>query len=107
MANEISIVFRTADGETFHVSGVPGATVMETAIQNDVPGIEAECGGACACATCHVYAPEAAGTPKDAYEEDMLDFTADERRPNSRLSCQIELGPSLEGAVFDLPRVQV
>lgn len=107
MTDEISIAFRTADGETFHVSGKPGATVMETAIMNDVPGIEAECGGACACATCHVYAPEGVGSADDPYELDMLDFAADERRPNSRLSCQIELEPSLEGAVFELPRVQI
>ena len=107
MTDEITIAFRTAGGETFRVSGPRGASVMETAVRNDVPGIEAECGGACACATCHVYAPEAAGPPADAYERDMLDFTADERRPNSRLSCQIELEPSLEGAVFELPGVQV
>ena len=107
MTDEIKIAFRTADGEVFHASGMPGATVMETAVRNDVPGIEAECGGACACATCHVYAPETLGAAKDAYEQDMLDFTADERRPNSRLSCQIELEPALEGAVFDLPRIQV
>ena len=107
MTDKINIVFRTADGETFHVSGTPGTTVMETAIMNDVPGVEAECGGACACATCHVYAPESVGPAEDEYEKDMLDFAADERRPNSRLSCQIELEPSLEGAVFELPRVQI
>lgn len=107
MTDEINIAFRTAEGETFRVSGLRGATVMETAIRNDVPGIEAECGGACACATCHVYAPESVGEATDEYEQDMLDFTADERRPNSRLSCQIELEPSMEGAVFDLPGVQV
>ncbi len=107
MADDINITFRTADGEVFHVSGRAGATVMETAVQNNVPGIEAECGGACACATCHVYAPEIIGATAEVYEQEMLDFTADERRPNSRLSCQIELEPSLEGAVFDLPRVQV
>ena len=107
MANEINIVFRTADGEVFHASGPPGATVMEAAIMNDVPGVEAECGGACACATCHVYAPENVGAAEDGYELDMLDFAADERRPCSRLSCQIELEPSLEGAVFELPRVQI
>ena len=107
MTDEINIAFRTADGEVFHVSGTPGTSVMEVAIMNDVPGIEAECGGACACATCHVYAPESLGPADDPYEQDMLDFAADERLPNSRLSCQIELGPSLEGAVFQLPRMQI
>ncbi len=107
MTDEISIAFRTADGEVFHVSGTPGTSVMEVAIMNDVPGVEAECGGACACATCHVYAPESVSPADDPYEQDMLDFAADERLPNSRLSCQIELEPSLEGAVFQLPRVQI
>ena len=107
MTVEINIAFRTADGEVFHASGAPGASVMETAVMNDIPGIEAECGGACACATCHVYAPESVGAAEDACELDMLDFAADERRPYSRLSCQIELEPSLEGAVFELPRVQI
>jgi 2Fe-2S ferredoxin len=72
---------RTVDGEV-------GSTVMETAIKNNVPGIEAECGGACACSTCHVYVDEAwvaqTGEPSPM-EEDMLDF-AFEVRPNSRLS---------------------
>lgn len=107
MTDEINISFRTADGEVFQVSGAPGTTVMEAAIMNDVPGIEAECGGACACATCHVYAPDGVGPAEDEYEQDMLEFAADERRPNSRLSCQIELEPVLEGAVFQLPRVQI
>ena len=107
MTAEINIAFKSADGEIFHVSGAPGTSVMEAAMMNDVPGIEAECGGACACATCHVYAPESVGAATDAYELDMLDFTADERRPNSRLSCQIDLEPSMEGAEFELPRVQI
>ncbi len=76
-----------------------GATVMETAIRNAVPGIEAECGGACACATCHVYVDEAwqAKTGEASpMEQDMLDFGYDVR-PNSRLSCQIEIKPEFEG----------
>ncbi len=77
---------RTVDAEI-------GSTVMETAIKNAIPGIEAECGGACACATCHVYVDEAwrekTGEPSPM-EEDMLDFAYDVR-PNSRLSCQIKV----------------
>ena len=77
---------RTVDAEN-------GSTVMETAIRNNIPGIEAECGGACACATCHVYVDEAwrekTGEPSPM-EEDMLDFGYDVR-PNSRLSCQIKV----------------
>jgi ferredoxin, 2Fe-2S len=85
-----------------------GATVMETAIKNGVPGIEAECGGACACATCHVYVDEAwraktgEATPM---EQDMLDFAYDVR-PSSRLSCQIKVTPELDGLVVTTPERQ-
>ena len=82
-----------------------GATVMETAIKNDVAGIEAECGGACACATCHVYVDEAwvakTGGPSPM-EEDMLDFGYDVK-PNSRLSCQIKITAELDGLVVTTP----
>jgi len=85
-----------------------GATVMETAIKNDVPGIEAECGGACACATCHVYVEEGwrekVGEPSPM-EEDMLDFGYDVR-PNSRLSCQIKVREELDGLVVRTPERQ-
>ena len=85
-----------------------GSTVMETAVKNQVPGIEAECGGACACATCHVYVDgawtEAAGKPA-AMEEDMLDFAYDVR-PNSRLSCQIKVRDALDGLVVTVPERQ-
>ena len=92
---------RTAVGEV-------GATVMETAIRNNIPGIEAECGGACACATCHVYVDEAwrekTGEPSPM-EEDMLDFGYDVR-PNSRLSCQIMVSDELDGLVVRTPEKQ-
>jgi 2Fe-2S ferredoxin len=85
-----------------------GATVMETAIKNSVPGIEAECGGACACSTCHVYVDEAwrkqTGEPAPM-EEDMLDFAFDVR-PNSRLSCQIKVTEALDGLVVTTPERQ-
>jgi 2Fe-2S ferredoxin len=92
---------RTIDAEV-------GTTVMETAIKNDVPGIEAECGGACACATCHVYVDEAwqakVGGPSPM-EEDMLDFGYDVK-PNSRLSCQIKVAEELDGLVVRTPERQ-
>ena len=85
-----------------------GSTVMETAIRNNIPGIEAECGGACACATCHVYIDDAwaekVGKPTPM-EEDMLDFGYDVR-PNSRLSCQIKVSDELEGLVVTVPERQ-
>ncbi len=90
------------------VEGSVGATVMETALRNNVPGIDAECGGACACATCHVYVDDAwtdtVGSP-EAMEEDMLDFAYDVR-PNSRLSCQIRVRDELDGLVVHVPERQ-
>lgn len=90
------------------VDAEPGSTVMEAAIKNGIPGIEAECGGACACATCHVYVEpdwqEKAGAPS-SMEEDMLDFAYD-IRPNSRLSCQIKVTAELDGLTVRTPERQ-
>lgn len=102
------ITFIASDGTRFDVEAQNGSTVMENAIRNGVPGIEAECGGACACATCHVYVDEAwtgaVGEPQ-AMEEDMLDF-AYEPQPNSRLSCQIRVSDALDGLVVRVPERQ-
>jgi 2Fe-2S ferredoxin len=104
----VKITYIDADGESRTVDAEVGATVMETAIKNDIPGIEAECGGACACATCHVYVEEEwrakTGEPSPM-EEDMLDFGYDVR-PNSRLSCQIKVTEALEGLVVRTPARQ-
>ena len=85
-----------------------GSTVMEAAIRNNVPGIDAECGGACACATCHVYVDEAwaavVGEP-GPMEEDMLDFASDVK-PTSRLSCQIKSTDALDGLIVRTPEHQ-
>lgn len=104
----VQITFIDAQETQRTVEGEPGSTVMETALKNDVPGIEAECGGACACATCHVYVDEAwqaAVGPPISMEEDMLDFASDVR-PNSRLSCQITVKPELDGLVVRTPGQQ-
>ena len=85
-----------------------GLTVMEGAIKNKIPGIDADCGGACACATCHVYvAKEWIGKlpPKEDSEEDMLDFAFDVK-DNSRLSCQITVSDELDGLVVNMPEKQ-
>ena len=85
-----------------------GLTVMEGAIKNKVPGIDADCGGACACATCHVYVDEswAAKLPqKEDGEEDMLDF-AFEVKESSRLSCQITVDDTLDGLIVSIPEKQ-
>jgi len=99
------VTFIDASGAARTVEAEVGSTVMETALRNSVPGIEAECGGACACATCHVYVAAEwmaiVGRPSQM-EEDMLDFAADVR-PNSRLSCQIKVSPALDGLVVSTP----
>src|SRR5215207_6215256 len=95
-------------GETRIIEVENGATVMEGAIRNAIPGIEAECGGACSCATCHVYVDDAwrekVGPPSEM-EEDMLDFAFDVR-PSSRLSCQIKVTEALDGLVLKVPEKQ-
>ena len=96
------------DGQRYDLEAADGSTVMENAVRNSVPGIEAECGGACACATCHVYVDDAwtakVGEP-EPMEEDMLDFAFDVR-PTSRLSCQIKMSADLDGLVVHLPERQ-
>ncbi|MCZ8183101.1 MAG: 2Fe-2S iron-sulfur cluster-binding protein [Beijerinckiaceae bacterium] len=102
------ITFVDSSGTHRSANAENGATVMETAIRNSIPGIEAECGGACACATCHVYVDEAwvasVGTAAPM-EEDMLDFAFDVR-PTSRLSCQIKVSDALDGLVVHTPARQ-
>ena len=103
-----SITFTDSKGTARTVDGEDGSTLMETAIRNQVPEIVAECGGACACATCHVYIDEPfmakVGRPS-GMEEDMLDF-AYEVKPNSRLSCQIKLTAALDGLGVTTPSRQ-
>lgn len=102
------ITYIVPNGSQFDVDAGNGSTVMENAIRNAVPGIEAECGGACACATCHVYVdPEWADTvgEPEAMEEDMLDFAFDVQ-PTSRLSCQIIVRDELDGLVVRIPERQ-
>jgi 2Fe-2S ferredoxin len=96
------------DGKERTVDAEVGATVMETAIRNSVPGIVAECGGACSCATCHVHVDDAWTAkvgPPSPMEEDMLDFAFDVR-PNSRLSCQIKVTDELDGLIVRTPAQQ-
>lgn len=104
----VKINFIDHAGTTRTVDVDAGATAMEAAIRNAVPGIDAECGGACACATCHVYVDEnfAAETGRpSAMEESMLDF-AENVEPNSRLSCQIRVSDDLDGLIVRLPQSQ-
>jgi len=102
------ITYITSDDTVYEVDAENGTTVMEAAIHSQVPGVEAECGGACACATCHVYVEEAfmpiVGEPAPM-EEDMLDFGYDVRS-NSRLSCQIRVSDELDGMTVRIPERQ-
>ena len=102
------ITYIEHNGSEHVIEAEAGTSVMETAVKNMVPGIDADCGGACACATCHVYVDEAwldkVGKP-EAMEESMLDFAA-EPKENSRLSCQINVTDALDGLVVRLPEFQ-
>jgi len=102
------ITYIEHSGTEHAVEAETGMTVMEAAVKNQVPGIEAECGGACSCATCHVYVDDAwtaaTGEPEEM-EEDMLDFAFDVR-PTSRLSCQIKVSDELDGLVVRVPEKQ-
>ncbi len=102
------ITFVEFDGTEHSVDAKNGSSVMEAAIRENVPGIDADCGGACACATCHVYVDnsfmEKVGAPNDM-EQSMLDF-AENVESNSRLSCQITVKDNLEGLVVRLPESQ-
>ena len=104
----IKLTYIAFDGTEYIVTAKNGSSVMENAVKNSVPGIDADCGGACACATCHIYVDEAwreaVGLP-DVMEEDMLDF-AYEAKPGSRLSCQIKLTAALDGLIVKVPERQ-
>lgn len=105
-----SVTYISPDGTETTLEGRDGDSVMELAVKNGVRGIVAECGGACACATCHVFVDDAfsadVGEAGDL-EDDMLDGAATERRPNSRLSCQIKLRSELDGLKVTIAPEQV
>jgi 2Fe-2S ferredoxin len=102
------ITYIEFNGKEHVVDVKSGLSVMEGAVKNNIPGIDADCGGACACATCHVYVDEVwkdkTGS-QSAMEESMLDF-AENVEPNSRLSCQIKVTDALDGLVVRMPQSQ-
>jgi 2Fe-2S ferredoxin len=104
----VKITFIEHSGEQHVVDVSPGLSLMQSAVTNNVPGIDAECGGACACATCHVFIDDAwraaTGEPEEI-EQSMMEFSSDPR-PNSRLSCQIKITQDLDGLVVRLPESQ-
>ena len=103
------ITFIAFDGTEYAVDAHNGSSVMQSAIDNAVPGIDADCGGQCSCATCHVIVDDSwigvVGKPGDR-EEEMLDLNP-EREPNSRLSCQVPVRDELDGLVVRLPEFQM
>jgi len=102
------VTFIEISGARHEIDAKTGQSLMEAAVQNMVPGIDADCGGACACATCHVYVADGwagkLGT-QDDMEKSMLDF-AEDVRPSSRLSCQIQISEDLDGIIVNLPEAQ-
>ena len=102
------ITYIEHNGKTHTIEIANGLSVMEGAVQNNIPGIDADCGGGMACATCHVYVKEEwldKLTKKEDGEEDMLDM-AFEPKKNSRLSCQIVVSDEIDGLVLNIPSKQ-
>ncbi|PVA07527.1 2Fe-2S iron-sulfur cluster-binding protein [Thalassorhabdomicrobium marinisediminis] len=102
------ITFIEADGTTVEAKAEPGMSVMQVAVNAGIAAIAAECGGACACGTCHCYVADEwvdKLTPPEDDETDMLDFVIDPT-PSSRLSCQIAVTPEMDGLVINVPSSQ-
>jgi ferredoxin, 2Fe-2S len=104
----VKIKFVDANGVVRTIDAKPGQSVMESAVKNNVPGIVADCGGSCACATCRVYVDDAwqtaLGPPTDM-EQSMIEYCEDPT-PNVRLSCQLKVTQELEGLVVRTPESQ-
>ena len=104
-----TLTYIEASGSRTDVDVPDGWSLMQAAIANGIEGILGECGGSCACATCHCYVDDllmAAVPAPSASELDMLDNVSAERRPNSRLACQIKASPALAGGSLTLPETQ-
>lgn len=104
------ITYVEHEGTTHVVDVENGWSVMRGAVYNGIPGIVAECGGACACATCHIYVDESwTGKlkPMEATEREMIEFVAADVRQNSRLACQVTVQPELDGLVVQMPETQI
>ena len=104
----LKVIFVSANGDSVEVEAEPGRTLMEVAVENMIAEIEGQCGGGCACATCHCYPREEwldKLGPMDPMEELTLDAGMAEIRPTSRLACQIDLTQEMSGLVIDLPAI--
>ena len=106
----VKITYIEFNGTEHNVDVDIGLTVMEGARDNDIPGIEADCGGACACSTCHVYIDPTwidKLPAKEDMEEDMLDFAYSPDPNLSRLTCQLEVTDDLNGLIVRMPEQQI
>ena len=104
------ITYIEHSGKEHVVEVAEGLTVMEGAVSNNIPGIDADCGGACACSTCHVYVDPAWADklpPKEDMEVDMLDFAYEPDAERSRLTCQLKVTKELDGLVVRMPEKQI
>ena len=105
----VKITYIEHNGTKHEVDVAEGLTVMEGAVSNNIPGIDADCGGACACSTCHVYVDPAWAPklpPREDMEIDMLDFAFEPDETRSRLTCQLKVTPELDGLVVHTPSYQ-
>ena len=103
------VTYILRDGERREIDVPDGTSVMEVAIYNNLRGIDAECGGCLSCATCHVYIDESSTAqlpPPDESESELLDGVAAERRPESRLSCQLVANAAMNGLIVQIPQRQ-
>ena len=102
------VIYRQRDGTDRSIDLGIGYSVMEGAVRNNMPGVDAECGGNCACATCHVYVDPAwiERVGEASMLEDSMLVLARDRRPNSRLSCQIRMTAELDGLQVEIPQSQ-
>ncbi len=103
------VTYQSPSGAAHQVDVPVGTTVMQGAVKNGIDGIVAECGGVCMCSTCHVFVDESfldKLPPAQDTEEAVLEIAAEERQPNSRLSCQIKMTEALDGLVVRLPKRQ-
>lgn len=105
MTDKIEVTWILANGQTVTASVPVGHSLMEAAVSNNVTGVIGDCGGAMACATCHVVVEHTPMplTPKSPTETDMLDFSDVPPEANSRLSCQIKAAPALDGIILRVP----
>tara|TARA_B100001057_G_C22736369_1_gene905956 strand:+ start:726 stop:1049 length:324 start_codon:yes stop_codon:yes gene_type:complete len=104
------VTFIEHDGSKHVIEIENGLSVMQGAVENNIPGIDADCGGSCACSTCHVYVhPEWINRipKKDDMEEDMLDFAYEPNKKFSRLTCKIIVNDALDGIIVKMPKRQI